>query len=135
MNAAHFEDAITATGFGKYNILLLLTLVPPALSQVFETAALSYVFPIAQCDLDLSLEDKGLLNAITFAGMLTSGFLWGYLSDTSGRRRVMVIGYFLCGFAAMIASSSQNSTMLITAKFFGGFMLVLIKHLLKIRLK
>lgn len=29
---------------------------------------MAYVFPAAQCDLDLSLEDKGLLNAITYSG-------------------------------------------------------------------
>lgn len=29
---------------------------------------MSYVFPAAQCDLDLSLQDKGLLNAATYIG-------------------------------------------------------------------
>lgn len=29
---------------------------------------MSYVFPAAQCDLDLSLQDKGMLNAATYIG-------------------------------------------------------------------
>lgn len=66
--AADFETAITATGFGKFNVILIAVILPAAFSHVFETATMSYVLPVAQCDLSLSLQDKGTLNAITFAG-------------------------------------------------------------------
>lgn len=68
MKPANFEDAITATEFGKFNIFLILVTVLPCFSQTFESGAMSFVVPVAQCDLKLSLEDKGLLNAIIFAG-------------------------------------------------------------------
>lgn len=35
---------------------------------MFDTTTMSYILPIAQCDLDLSLENKGMLNAITYLG-------------------------------------------------------------------
>jgi VNT family MFS transporter (synaptic vesicle glycoprotein 2) len=65
---ADFETAISATKFGKYNLLLILIAIPAGWSSIFETTTMSYVFPAAQCDLDLSLDDKGLLNAVTYLG-------------------------------------------------------------------
>jgi hypothetical protein len=65
---ADFETAISETGFGIFNFLLLLVTIPSILTTQFETSALSYVFPAAQCDLNLSLEDKGSVNAITYTG-------------------------------------------------------------------
>lgn len=65
---ADFETAIAATGFGKFNILLLLITIPSAWSMVLEVTSMSYVIPVAECDLNLKLEDKGILNAVTFMG-------------------------------------------------------------------
>lgn len=64
-----YEEAITATGFGKFNIILLLTTIPSALASICATSALSLILSEAQCDLNLTLEDKGMLNAITYIGM------------------------------------------------------------------
>jgi VNT family MFS transporter (synaptic vesicle glycoprotein 2) len=66
---ADFETAVSATGFGKFNILLLLIVIPSGLATSIESSTMSFVFPTAQCDLDLSLDDKGLLNAITYLGI------------------------------------------------------------------
>ncbi|XP_018562439.1 synaptic vesicle glycoprotein 2B-like [Anoplophora glabripennis] len=123
LEEADFETAISATGFGKFNIILILVILPTVFAQVFESTSMSFVLPIAQCDLNLRLQDKGILNAITFAGMISSGFAWGYICDVAGRKKVMIIGYFLDGFFALMASSSQNFVMLLIAKFFGGFII------------
>jgi len=63
--AADFEAAIDAAGFGMFNILLLVATVPAAMGTVYETSTMSYILPSAECDLKLSLLDKGILNAIT----------------------------------------------------------------------
>lgn len=68
LDESTFEDAITATGFGKYNYVLLFIISVPCIAQLVNTVELSYVLPVAACDLDLSLEDKGVLNAVMFAG-------------------------------------------------------------------
>lgn len=66
--AADFETAITATKFGKFNIIMLLIAMPAGWSAVFDTGVMSYVFPAAQCDLDLTLINKGTLNAMIYIG-------------------------------------------------------------------
>lgn len=63
-----FETAISATGFGKFNIILFFIALPSTWSSEFDFTSTSYILPAAQCDLDLSLVDKGMLNAITYLG-------------------------------------------------------------------
>ncbi|XP_045483324.1 synaptic vesicle glycoprotein 2B-like isoform X2 [Harmonia axyridis] len=121
--AATFEDAITATRFGKFNIFLILVSIPGRWSNLFETTTMSYVFPAAQCDLNLSLGNKGVLNAITYLGMMSSAFFWGYLCDTLGRRKLMITGFFLDACFVIISSMSQTYELLVVTKFLGGFII------------
>lgn len=65
---ADFETAIAATKFGKFNFFVLLAALPGGWTAVFDTSAFAYVFPAAQCDLNLTLVDKGTLNAIIYVG-------------------------------------------------------------------
>ncbi|RZB39871.1 Sugar tr and/or MFS 1 domain containing protein [Asbolus verrucosus] len=120
---ADFETAISATKFGKFNVILFLLSIPAGWTSMFETTTMSYVFPAAHCDLNLSLNDKGSLNAVTFLGMVTSGFVWGFLCDTLGRKKLMVIGYLIDAMFVIMSSFSQNYTLLIIFKFFGGFII------------
>lgn len=63
-----YETAIKHTGFGKFNILLLIIGIPSGWTSMLESSTMSYVFPAAQCDLALSMRDKGMLNAATYIG-------------------------------------------------------------------
>ncbi|XP_044761381.1 synaptic vesicle glycoprotein 2B-like isoform X2 [Coccinella septempunctata] len=121
--ASDFEEAISATKFGKFNLLLILIAIPSGWSSIFETTTMSYVFPAAQCDLNLSLGDKGLLNAVTYIGMISSAFVWGYLCDTLGRKKLLYIGFFLDTLFVLMSSLSQTFTLLMVSKFLGGFII------------
>lgn len=66
-----FETAITATGFGKFNWMLIAILIMSSCAQLFEQLGISYITPVAQCDLGLTLENKGLLNSMNYAGIVT----------------------------------------------------------------
>ena len=68
--AADFEKAIKATGYGKFNYLILLLAAPGCFACVFDTTAMSFVLPSAECDLNLSLLDKGVMNAVTYGGLI-----------------------------------------------------------------
>lgn len=65
---ASFEQAISAAKFGKFNILLLCVAAPSAWSILMATATQSFVLPVAQCDLGLTLRLKGILNAMCYLG-------------------------------------------------------------------
>ncbi|XP_049535311.1 uncharacterized protein LOC125950949 isoform X1 [Anopheles darlingi] len=120
---ADFETAIAATGYGRFNYILLLIAMPCCMTTVFETTTMSYVLPSAECDLNLSLADKGMLNAITYTGMISSAFLWGFLSDTYGRKRLLVVGFLLDSTFNVLCALSQNVVTIMVFKFMGGFVI------------
>ncbi|XP_026330167.1 synaptic vesicle glycoprotein 2C-like [Hyposmocoma kahamanoa] len=119
---ADFETAIAATGYGCFNIVLMLASLPAFWSAVSVTSSVSYIFTRAQCDMQLSLLDMGTVNAITYGGMIASAMIWGFLSDTLGRRCIMIYGFFGSGLVEIMAAMSQNFTMLLVTKFASGFL-------------
>ncbi|KAL7023272.1 hypothetical protein ACKWTF_012542 [Chironomus riparius] len=120
-NGSDFETAIASTGYGKFNFLLLLIAFPCCTSSVFETTSMSLILPSAECILNLSLVDKGILNAVTYAGMISSAILWGFLSDVLGRKKLLVYGYLLDGVVNILCGFSQSFIPIMIFKFFGGF--------------
>ncbi|KAH8325428.1 hypothetical protein KR067_011423 [Drosophila pandora] len=119
--AADFETAIDSAGFGMFNMLLLISAVPAAMGTVYETSTMSYILPSAECDLQLSLLDKGILNAITYAGMISSAVMWGYLADTKGRRNLLIVGFAADTFCVLGGALSQSVLQLMIFKYLGGF--------------
>lgn len=65
---ADFETAISAAGIGKFQYLLILGIIPISWGSSIDTANMSMILASAECDLGLSLFDKGLLNAIIYVG-------------------------------------------------------------------
>lgn len=84
---ADFETALAATGFGKFNFILLIIAIPAALAPMFESTTMSFVFPAAQCDLDLTLQNKGTLNAVTYLGKYCYNVLLLFLQQISFSHR------------------------------------------------
>ncbi|XP_054009602.1 synaptic vesicle glycoprotein 2B-like isoform X1 [Hylaeus anthracinus] len=117
---ANFERAIVTAGYGKFNYLLLLAVLPASFSSIFSSSAMSYVLPAAECDLGLRMIDKGLLNSMTFAGMICSSFFWGFMTDTFGRKKIMFYGYMCAGILSLMACFSHTSWLLIFFKFLDG---------------
>ncbi|XP_011067729.1 PREDICTED: synaptic vesicle glycoprotein 2B-like isoform X1 [Acromyrmex echinatior] len=118
-----FERAIIATGYGKFNYLLLLAVLPASFSSIFSSSAMSYVLPSAECDLQLTMFDKGLLNSMAFAGMIVTAFFWGCVTDIFGRKKIMFYGYLLTGLLSVAMCFSHKSWHLITFKFFDGMII------------
>lgn len=63
-----------------------------------------------------------LVEKVFFLGMISSAFVWGFLIDTLGRKKLLVVGYLLDGIFVVASSFSQNFIFLIVFKFLGGFM-------------
>lgn len=72
---ADFETAITVAGTGKFQYLLILAIIPASWASSIDTANMSMILAPAECDLGLSLFDKGLLNAVIYIGECNSKLL------------------------------------------------------------
>ena len=67
-----FETAIAACGFGCFNISLLTISMSELISTISSVSSISYILPTAECDLHLTLMQKGALNAMCFAGKIVT---------------------------------------------------------------
>lgn len=65
---AKLEDALVLCKFGRFHWKLLFATLLSVYSTTVVTTATSYILPSAECDLDLTMMQKGLLNAIPFLG-------------------------------------------------------------------
>jgi len=54
--------------------------------------------------------------------MMLSGFMWGYLADVKGRKKIILYGYLADGICNIFAGFSQNFETLVFFKFLSGFM-------------
>lgn len=118
----NFEEALRRTGFGKFNYFLVILSGAVLSTVLFETLGISFILPIAECDLNLTTADKGLLSAIAFLGIIASSHLWGFLADTKGRRKVIMPTLFI-SFGITIVSSFIKSYWIFTLlRFFSGLL-------------
>lgn len=116
-------------------------------STSLNTSSVGIILPSAECDLQITFYQKGVLTAIVYIGsyilifsrakilysnikiiswiilgMVCSGTLWGYIADVKGRRTVFLFGYLADGICNILSGFSQNFWMLLFFKFLNGFM-------------
>ncbi|KAL0271447.1 UNVERIFIED_CONTAM: hypothetical protein PYX00_008541 [Menopon gallinae] len=118
-----FEKAVSLTGFGKFQYLILIVSGLIFASAGFQNGLNAYVMPAAESDLSLSSSDKGLLNAVFLIGGLASAFFWGILADHIGRKKILVVSLLLDGILTLISTLSQTFTVFAIFRFLSGFII------------
>lgn len=68
---------------GILNYLLIFLSGMTLFSTIAEIVGIMYVFPVSQCDLNLTPSEKGILGGAVPLGIICSAHLWGYLGDTN----------------------------------------------------
>ncbi|XP_060077805.1 synaptic vesicle glycoprotein 2C-like [Ylistrum balloti] len=118
--AVTYEEAISKTGYGKFHFMVLALCGWAVSSDAIEVLSISFVLPAAQCDLNLTSNDKGWLNSIIFVGMMLGGYGWGSLADHYGRRQVLLGSLTVNGLAALASSFSQTFWLFLLLRLFSG---------------
>lgn len=109
-----------AIEIGKYQTILICLTGVSIMGAALENVNLSYVLPYAKCDLKLSLSEQGVLTSVSFLGIVSTSYLWGFLVDCWGRQKVLCAAAF-CGFGFSFASGfATNISVLIFLRFMAG---------------
>lgn len=116
------EDALTLTGFGKFNYIIILISGIALNTVLFETLSVGFIMPLAQCDLELTTQDKGFLSAIAFAGIISSSHLWGFLADTIGRKKIIVPTLFISFICTLASCFANGYWILVVCRYLCGFL-------------
>ncbi|CAG4933582.1 unnamed protein product [Parnassius apollo] len=105
---ATLDEAMMLTGYGVYNILHMLLSGIILMGVILQNLGLGYVLPAAQCDLKLTMQQRGWLAAIPFLAAILTSYFWGWLADTRGRRPVMLYSMLICIFMSVLLSFAPN---------------------------
>ncbi|GBP28850.1 Synaptic vesicle glycoprotein 2B [Eumeta japonica] len=111
------EDALELSGVGRYSYVLFIICSYSLMSAISEIFGVGVIATSAQCDLQLDLYRKGIIGSLPVLGVMSSGHLWGYIADTRGRKRTLIVtmgGTFLL---ATISSFSFHWIFLAFMKF------------------
>lgn len=123
----HSKDAITLsealekTGFGVFNYVLILLGGLLLICTFFETGLIGFILPVAECDLKMTNQEKGILSAVGYAGIISSAHLWGFLADTKGRRAVIMPTVLISSIVSIVSSFSHRFWLLVVLRFLNGF--------------
>ncbi|XP_073959676.1 synaptic vesicle glycoprotein 2B-like [Choristoneura fumiferana] len=114
------EEALELCKFGRFNFKLMFATLLAVFSYTSVTTTSSYILPSAECDLNMSIMQKGLLNAMPFVGQVGAALFTGFITDAFGRKIFLVwghVGMFLCN---IIEGTSQTYWMLLFGKLLDG---------------
>lgn len=116
------EEAIKKCKIGKYNYILIAVSGCLMTSAFVELTSINVIFPVAQCDLDLTTADKGILGSIGYVGVILSSHLWGYLSDTRGRTTILIPTLLVAFLMTFLSSLVNNFWLMLILRFLNGFL-------------
>lgn len=115
-----FEEALSYIGLGKMHYLLTFITGLIISASMTETMGMNFIMKSAECDLRLQPSDKGVLSSVSYVGIVSMAFFWGYLSDTRGRRDVMKWTLLCTSVASILSSFAPNFTTFVVLRFFVG---------------
>ncbi|KAI8120345.1 Synaptic vesicle glycoprotein 2A [Lucilia cuprina] len=117
----YFEKALELTTFGKFNYIIIFISGLILANVLLETLAISFVLPVSACDINLSIQERGIMSAIGFAGIIFSSHLWGFLADTQGRRKIIRPTLLVAFCITFLSSFSNDFWTLVILRFLNGF--------------
>ncbi|EDV53719.1 synaptic vesicle glycoprotein 2B [Drosophila erecta] len=85
-----YEEVLQIIGFGRVQWIVLFAAGLLLMMVINETMGMSYITIVSQCDFEMNSIDKAVMSAASFIGIFCSSYYWGYLSDTIGRRPVLI---------------------------------------------
>uniref|UniRef100_A0A182Q0R4 Major facilitator superfamily (MFS) profile domain-containing protein n=1 Tax=Anopheles farauti TaxID=69004 RepID=A0A182Q0R4_9DIPT len=115
-----YAEALEVAGQGRFHTVLLFVTGLCLMSVVNETVNIGFIISAAECDLQLTFSDKGVLNGAGFLGVVCSSYVWGFLSDTWGRRSVLLLATSGALVTSILSTFSPHVWVLIGARFLVG---------------
>uniref|UniRef100_A0A1B6KRD4 Major facilitator superfamily (MFS) profile domain-containing protein n=1 Tax=Graphocephala atropunctata TaxID=36148 RepID=A0A1B6KRD4_9HEMI len=117
-----FEDAMEIAGYGKFSMFIILVSALSFCSSLLGSLDVSFLLPAAECDLQLTSQNKGLLSSAFFIGTIAASHLSGYLADTLGRKYVLIRGLSLNVVFYILGTFAPNFWTFFACKVISGIL-------------
>ena len=114
-----YEDALKVVGFGLFQLLLMVINGLALSSEVFEILSVSYIIQVIRRRDEFGVTDaqNALLSSVIFIGMLFGSFVWGGLSDVSGRRFTLLTSMSVNGVFGLMSAFAPNFPTFVVFRF------------------
>ncbi|WP_422421160.1 MFS transporter [Pseudomonas sp. GZD-222] len=90
------------------------------LFDAMEIILLTIALPVMRQDLELSINDAGMLASATLLGIGLSGVTTGWYSDNFGRRKALLASLIIFGSLTMLVASTRDWGLLLLLRFLSG---------------
>ena len=114
-------EAIDASGFGRFQLMMLLFTGLAWMGDAMEMMLLSFLGPSVRCEWGVSPTQEGRLTSVVFVGMLFGAPTWGVVADARGRRVAFFATTILTFVAGLASAFSPSFGFLLFARTLVGF--------------
>ncbi|XP_014237119.1 synaptic vesicle glycoprotein 2B-like [Trichogramma pretiosum] len=126
--AANYDKAIAATGYGLFNTLLLLALLPVGWTCIIDTTSTAFMINSVECEFELTWLRRGIAVSIIYMGMTIAGPIWDfllndYITGYLGKKYVMIAGLFLDAICNILWTHASSYYTFVVFKFFSGVLI------------
>ena len=117
-----YEDVLKVVGFGLFQLLLIVINGVALSSEAFEILSVSFIIRIIRRHDEFGMMDvqSALLSSVMLIGMLFGSFVWGGLSDVSGRRFTLIASMSVNGVFGLLSAFAPNFTTFVVCRFVSG---------------
>ncbi|KAK4478982.1 hypothetical protein RD792_014489 [Penstemon davidsonii] len=115
------DEALSSLGFGTFQSLALVFAGIGWFSEAMEMTLLSFIGPAVKSQWSLSPTEESLISTAVFGGMLIGAYLWGFISDTYGRRTGIRGVVVVVAGAGFLSAFSPNYISLVILRCLLGF--------------
>ena len=114
-------EAIDASGFGRFQLMMLLFTGLAWMGDAMEMMLLSFLGPSVRCEWGVSPTQEGRLTSVVFVGMLFGAPTWGVVADARGRRVAFFATTIITFVAGLASAFSPSFGFLLFARTLVGF--------------
>ena len=114
-------EAIDASGFGRFQLMMLLFTGLAWMGDAMEMMLLSFLGPSVRCEWGISPKQEARLTSVVFLGMLFGAPTWGIVADARGRRVAFFATTTITFFAGLVSAVSPSFGFLLFARTLVGF--------------
>lgn len=110
------------TGCGRFNVLIVILSGLVIMGATIENISIAFILPFANCDLNMTTTELGVVSSIAFLGIVVSSHFWGFMADTWGRLKVIRLTATCALVSAVLSAFSPNASMLAFLRFCVGIL-------------
>ncbi|XP_063386248.1 solute carrier family 22 member 21-like [Cydia fagiglandana] len=117
-----FEEALDRAGYGLYSYINTFLAGLSIMSLACVVYGSTLTVGASACELQTTGAQQGLLVAAPVIGLILGAPLWGYLGDTRGRRRMLLLALLSSALVNALSGLSVNWVMMMILQFIASLL-------------